>query len=120
MAGVQELLDQSIAAVPFTIDDTRGAYGRFDLSKIDFEALRKKFDKKRPTNTDLERLKAAVKAQLERMVLLNRTRTDYLEKFQELIDGYNAGSRNIEEIFRKLIALSTTSPRNKRATFAND
>ena len=107
MAGVQELLDQSIAAVPFTIDDTRGAYGHFDLSKIDFEALRKKFDKKRPTNTDLERLKAAVKAQLERMVLLNRTRTDYLEKFQELIDGYNAGSRNIEEIFRELIALST-------------
>ena len=105
--ALQELLDQSIAAVPFTIDDTRGAYGRFDLSKIDFEALRKKFDKNEPTNTDLERLKAAVKAQLERMVLLNRTRADYLEKFQELIDGYNAGSRNIEEIFRELIALST-------------
>ena len=63
-------------------------------------------DKKKPTNTDLERLKAAVKVQLERMVLLNRTRADYLEKFQELIDGYNAGSRNIEEIFNELLALS--------------
>src|SRR5439155_22146032 len=73
-----------------------------------FEALRRKFDKKKPTNnTDLERLKAAVKAQLERMVLLNRTRADYLEKFQELIDGYNAGSRNIDEIFKELLALST-------------
>jgi len=51
-------------------------------------------------------LKAAVKAQLERMVQFNRTRADYLEKFQELIDSYNAGSRNIEEIFRELIALS--------------
>ena len=104
LQGIEELLDQSVAAVPFTIDDKRGGY--FDLSKIDFEALRKKFDKKKPTNIDLERLKAAVKVQLERMVLLNRTRADYLEKFQELIDGYNAGSRNIEEIFAELLALS--------------
>jgi type I restriction enzyme, R subunit len=102
--GVYKLLDESIAAVPFTIGDEQRGY--FDLSKIDFEALRQKFDKKKPTNTDLERLKAAVKAQLERMVLLNRTRADYLEKFQELIDGYNAGSRNIDEIFKDLLALS--------------
>jgi type I restriction enzyme R subunit len=59
LQGIEELLDQSIAAVPFTIDDERGGY--FDLSKIDFEALRKKFEKKKPTNMDLERLKAAVK-----------------------------------------------------------
>ena len=102
--GIYKLLDESIAAVPFTIGDKKSGY--FDLSKIDFEALRQKFDKKKPSNTDLERLKAAVKAQLERMVLLNRTRADYLEKFQELIDGYNAGSRNIDEIFNELLALS--------------
>ncbi|MGH7827897.1 MAG: type I restriction endonuclease subunit R [Candidatus Binatia bacterium] len=105
LQGIQELLDESIAAVPFTIGENKGGY--FDLSKIDFEALRRKFDKKKPTNTDLERLKAAVKAQLERMVLLNRTRADYLAKFQELIEGYNAGSRNIEEIFKELLALSS-------------
>jgi len=40
------------------------------------------------------------------MVRLNRTRTDYLEKFEALIDDYNNGSRNIEEIFRDLLALS--------------
>ena len=102
--GIYKLLDESIAAVPFTIGDEQRTY--YDLSKIDFEALRRKFDKNKPTNTDLERLKAAVKAQRERMVLLNRTRADYLEKFQELIDGYNAGSRNIEEIFKDLLALS--------------
>ena len=60
MQGIEELLDESIAAVPFTIGEKKGAY--FDLSKIDFEALRKKFDKNKPTNTDLERLKAAVRA----------------------------------------------------------
>jgi type I restriction enzyme R subunit len=104
MQGIEELLDQSIAAVPFTIGDKKGGF--FDLSKIDFEALRKKFDKNKPSNTDLEHLKAAVRAQLERMVRLNRTRADYLEKFQELIESYNAGSRNIEDIFRELLDLS--------------
>jgi len=58
-----------------------------DLSRIDFEALARRFEKKRPTNSDLERLKAAVRAQLERMVRLNRTRADYLEKFEALIRG---------------------------------
>ncbi len=39
---------------------------------------------------------------------LNRTRADYLAKFEELIDAYNSGSRNIEEIFRDLLALTRT------------
>jgi len=106
MQGIQNLLDESIAADPFTIHQDMATYGRIDLSKIDFEALRKRFEDKSPTNTDVERLKAAVKAQLERMVRLNGTRTNYLVKFQELIDSYNAGSRNIEEVFKELLALS--------------
>ena len=105
MQGIQELLDRSIGAEPFEIKEQR-SYGAIDLSKIDFEALAKRFEKKGPTNSDLERLKAAVRVQLESMVRLNRTRADYLEKFQALIDDYNSGSRNIEEIFRDLVALS--------------
>ena len=106
MQGIQELLDGSIASEPFKIKDRAGAFPAIDLSKIDFEALAKRFEKKSPKSADLERLKVAVRAQLERMVRLNRTRADYLEKFQALIDDYNAGSRNIEDIFRDLLALS--------------
>jgi type I restriction enzyme R subunit len=110
MQGIQELLDRSIGAEPFKIKDKSGNKASgvqgIDLSKIDFEKLAKRFEKKKPTSSDLERLKAAVKAQLERMVRLNRTRADYLEKFQELIDAYNSGSRNIEEVFRDLLTLT--------------
>ncbi len=106
MQGIQDLLDESIAAEPFKIRQTTSAYGQIDLSKINFEALRKRFESKKPSNTDVERLKAAVKAQLERMVRLNPTRADYLEKFQELIESYNSGSRNIDEIFKELLDLS--------------
>jgi type I restriction enzyme R subunit len=57
-------------------------------------------------NTDLEVLKAAIRAQLEKLIRLNKTRADFVEKFTELIDGYNAGSRNIEELFEELVKLS--------------
>ena len=36
----------------------------------------------------------------------NRTRADFAEKFEALIDSYNAGSRSIEELFAELLALS--------------
>jgi type I restriction enzyme R subunit len=106
LQGIQELLDKSIGAEPFKIKSGSRTYGAIDLSKIDFEALAKRFEKKKPTSSDLERLKAAVRAQLERLVRFNPTRADYLEKFQELIDAYNSGSRNIAEIFRDLLALT--------------
>ena len=106
MRGIQELLDVSIGAEPFKIKDAASGTYAIDLSKINFEALAKRFESKKPTNSDLERLKAAVKAQLERMVRLNSTRADYLAKFEELISAYNDGSRNIEEIFKDLLALS--------------
>jgi type I restriction enzyme R subunit len=46
------------------------------------------------------------KANRTRMLRLNEARTDFLDKFQRLIDGYNAGSRNIEEVYRRLIELT--------------
>ncbi|MBM3855974.1 MAG: DUF3387 domain-containing protein, partial [Verrucomicrobia bacterium] len=54
----------------------------------------------------LEQLKAAIRSQLDKLIRLNRTRADYLAKFEELIDSYNAGSRNIDELFKELLALS--------------
>ena len=77
-----------------------------DLSKIDFAALARKFKESKHKNTDLEVLKAAIRAQLEKLIRLNKTRADFAEKFEELIESYNAGSRNIEELLQELLNLS--------------
>jgi type I restriction enzyme R subunit len=37
------------------------------------------------------------------MVARNRTRTDFLEKFQRLIDEYKTGSANADKIFYDLV-----------------
>ena len=102
MGDISKLLDESITGV--TLPDKPGTL--MDLSKIDFAALAAKFKASKHKNTDLEVLKAAVRAQLEKLIRLNKTRTDFAQKFEELIESYNNGSRNIEELFEELMKLS--------------
>lgn len=102
MGKINEVLDASITGL--YIPDKPAPV--MDLSKIDFAALARQFKKSKTKNTDLEVLKAAIRAQLERLVRLNRTRKDFQETFEELIESYNAGSRNIEELFEALLNLS--------------
>jgi type I restriction enzyme R subunit len=110
MTAINELLDSSIAADGFRIQSAPGGSyplrGAIDISAIDFEALAQRFAKAKRKNVELEQLRAAVRAQLERLVRVNPTRADYQAKFQELIDSYNAGSRNIDDLFKELLALS--------------
>ncbi len=102
MGDINALLDGSIAGM--TISEAGPP--SLDLSKIDFEALRKRFEKSRHKNTDLEVLKVAIQAHLEKLVRLNSTRVNFAERFAALIDSYNAGSRSIEELFEELVKLS--------------
>ncbi len=96
---MEELLDESIAAEGYVI---RGeGEQRVDLTKIDFEGLKACFIKGRK-HIEAEKLKTDIGRKLRQMVRANRTRMDFLKKFQEMIDEYNAGSYNIELFFKKL------------------
>jgi type I restriction enzyme R subunit len=104
---VNQLLDESIEADGFHIREApKGRSAVIDLAGIDFEALARRFLKSKKKNLELEQLKAAIRAQLEGLIRLNRTRMDFLAKFEALIESYNAGSRNIEDLFAELVALS--------------
>jgi type I restriction enzyme, R subunit len=102
MGDISKLLDTSITGVAMPAKPA----AMMDLSTIDFEALRKRFKESKHKNTDLEVLKAAIRAQLEKLISLNKTRTDFRAKFEQLIESYNAGSLNIEDLFNQLVALS--------------
>ena len=110
MADINALLDRSIAADGFRIaGDGSGETGRhkpLDLSAIDFEALAKRFATTMRKNIELAQLRAAVRTQLDTLVRANPTRADFLTTFEALIESYNAGSRNIDELFQDLLALS--------------
>lgn len=106
MGAVEDLLDRSIATQGYLIRDPSlsGAYDQplVDLRAIDFTALQAKFASARK-RSEAARLRALIGQTLARMVQLNRSRLDYLERFQRMIDEYNAGSANIEEFFQQLL-----------------
>jgi type I restriction enzyme R subunit len=104
MKEIEQLLDDSIATEGYKIvqEEESGVHPPIDLSKVDFEALRKKFARQHQ-RTEAERLKALISKKLNEMIQQNRSRMDYLERFQKMIDAYNSGARNIEELFDELI-----------------
>ncbi len=104
LGQISGLLDESIAGHRIR-DDGPPA---INLSKINFEALAQRFKESKHQNTDLEALKAAIRARLEKLVRQNRTRADFTEKFEALIESYNSGSRNIEQLFEELLKLSNS------------
>jgi type I restriction enzyme R subunit len=104
MKQIEAVLDISIATEGYLIHDAPQER-LVDLSQIDFEKLQAKFaqGKKR---TEAERLRALIDRKVREMVLWNRQRIDYLERFEAMIAEYNAGSMNVEEFFRQLVAFS--------------
>jgi type I restriction enzyme R subunit len=104
MRAIEQLLDESVATEGYLIhaQAAPGEDRRIDLSRIDFEALRARFEQGRK-RTEAERLRSLLEAKLKPMVERNRARMDFLEKFQKMIEAYNASSQNIEQFFEELL-----------------
>jgi type I restriction enzyme R subunit len=106
MGEVEALLNRSIAADGYVMPPVSNDPNRFiDLSQVDFEALRERFEKGRKA-IEVQKLRAKIAVKLAQMLKLNRTRIDFLEEFQRMIDEYNAGSANVEMFFAKLMAFT--------------
>ena len=107
--AVEELLDRSVGAEEYVI--RAAAEGSepdplIDLSKIDFESLAAAFAGRKRAETD--RLASLLKQRAIGAAARNPTRHDLVERIEELIAQYNAGSFNIDEYLRRLVELSKT------------
>ena len=103
MGKVDDLLDRSVAAEAYIIKESKSKYDApIDLSQLDIEKLKAQFEKNRKHIT-AENLKNAIDSKLQNMVELNKTRMDFYQRFQQMIDEYNAGSVNIDEFFKQLV-----------------
>ena len=107
--AVDALLDRSVGAQEYVI--RAAAEGTnpdplIDLSLIDFDGLAAKFAGRKRAETD--RLAQLLRQQAIGAALRNPTRYELVERIEELIADYNAGSVNIDEYLRRLIALSQT------------
>src|SRR5436190_13946903 len=105
--AVDGLLDRSVGAEEYVI--RAAAEGiepdpLIDLSQIDFDALAARFAGRKRAETD--RLASLLKQRAVGAATRNPTRYDLVERIEELIAEYNAGSLNIDEYLRRLIELS--------------
>lgn len=117
--GIEDVLDASIASDGYIIRGKGKDENRIDLSKIDFEALKKFFNQgKKKTLT--EKLKNEVEKKLKGMMQKNKTRVDFYKQFMEMIDEYNAGSKNVDVFFHELIEFAKAlGEEEKRAVKEN-
>ncbi len=105
--AVDELLDRSVGAEEYVI--RAAAEGSepdplIDLTQIDFEALAATFAGRKRAETD--RLAALLRQRAGSAATRNPTRYELVERIEELIAEYNAGSVNIDEYLRRLVELS--------------
>ena len=107
--AVDALLDRSVGAEEYVIRAV--AEGTqpdplIDLSLIDFDGLAAEFAGRKRAETD--RLAQLLKEQAISAAMRNPTRYELVERIEQLIADYNAGSVNIDEYLRQLIELSKT------------
>jgi len=81
------IVDEAVSTriVAESIDDNK----TYDISKIDFEKLRKEFEKHPRKNTMTYNLKELVENRLKNMIARNPLRTDFYKRYQEIIADYN-------------------------------
>ena len=104
MDSVSELLDRSVGAKEYIIRSADAAEPLIDLNQLDFEQLAMRFATNKRTAA-----KAAEKNlehRLDQAVRKNPTLQELAERFRRLIDEYNAGTHNLEELLRRLKAIN--------------
>ncbi len=106
LGTVEQLLDESVAAQEYLIPDSE-AEALFDLATVDWKGLEEAFRQGRP-RTAAQRLRSLLSARITALVRLNPTRVDLVERYEELVADYNAGSMNTETFFQELLKFGET------------
>ena len=109
---VSELLDESVVvnnAEGFQAREFEAQYqivkrGRtWDLSRIDFDKLRQDFGQAVYKNIEIADLRGFIAHKLELMLAQNSTRGQFAQRFQQIIDKYNAGGSSTEQYYEELV-----------------
>lgn len=81
----------------------------FDISAINFKLLHSEFAKARTKNLLMMDLEESIKQRLEKMLVSNPNRTDFYERYQQIIDEYNREQdrATIEKTFMELIDIAS-------------
>ena len=102
--GLHQVVDGAIETRMNGEEDDRPPY---DISKIDFERLRKEFERSPVKRTNIQNLKQAIEIKLRRLLEQNPLRTDFQRHYEKVVAEYNREKDRltIEQTFEALIKL---------------
>ena len=101
-----------------TCAGTRDADRIFDISKVNFDRMRKEFAKNPAKNTVVQCLKSSIEKRLKKLLEKNPTRTDFQKHYEEIIAAYNKEKDRvaIEKTFDELLKITESlNEEEKRA-----
>ncbi|RMG36050.1 MAG: type I restriction endonuclease subunit R [Gammaproteobacteria bacterium] len=79
----------------------------YDISRIDFDRLRREFERSPAKRTTVQNLKKAIEQRLQRLLEQNPLRTDFQRHYEEIVAAYNREKDRvtIEKTFEALLKL---------------
>jgi type I restriction enzyme, R subunit len=98
---LHQVVDEVISTQTPPISEERAPY---DISQIDFERLRKEFERSPAKHTTVQNLKQAIEQRLQRLLEQNPLRTDFQRHYDEIVAEYNREKDRvtIEQTFEDL------------------
>lgn len=91
-----------------------------DLAKIDMTKVEAKLKQANYPHLMVDDLRKIVEEELAKIMARNRTRTAFGDRYQKIVDDYNAGSVESEEAYRRLMELlKSMGDEEKRAEREN-
>ena len=108
MVEINGIMGEYILMEPTSQD--RSMEKRFDISKIDFDILRREFAMVKKKNLMFKELDELIRMRLDKMLRENPKRVDYYERYQKIIEEYNQDQdrANIEKVFMELMDLASS------------
>ena len=111
------IVDQAIAVQDSRVAEARAPY---DISRIDFERLRREFQRSPAPHTAVQNLKAAIERRLQRLLAQNPMRADFQRRYEQIVAEYNREKdratieRTFEELLRFVEAMDQEERRAAR------
>ena len=99
---LHEVVDDAIDVRAVRVAEARPTY---DISAIDFDRLKREFERSRSQRTAIQALKHAVEQRLQRLLARNPLRTDFQEHYEQIVAEYNREKDRvtIERTFEELL-----------------
>ena len=109
-ADISDIMRELHAIIEDSVEPSAGVSEPsklYDISKIDFDRLRKEFERSPAKNTTVQSLKDVIEKKLLKMLMQNPSRTDFQKHYEEIIGEYNNEKDRvtIEATFEALIVL---------------